>query len=57
MERGARFILKWIRNGKLKVEPLITDIHNPYDAREAYDGLLKNPDKHLGVLFDWSEID
>jgi len=57
MERGARFILKWIRNGKLKVEPLITDVYDPYDAEKAYDGLLKNPDEHLSVLFDWSEID
>lgn len=57
MERGARFILNWIRNGKLKVEPLTTDVYNPYDAKKAYDGLLHNPNEHLGVLFDWSKVD
>jgi len=54
MERGAQFILNWLRNGKLKVEPLITDVYNPCDAKQAYDGLLHCPDEHLGVLFDWS---
>jgi len=57
MERGARFILNWIRNGKLKVEPLITDVYNPYDAKKAYDGLLHSSNEHLGVLFDWSKVD
>ena len=56
MERGAQFILNWLRQGKLKIEPLITAIHNPYDAQKAYDGLLQNPDEYLGVLFDWSKI-
>lgn len=55
MERGARFILNWIRNGKLKVEPLITDVYNPYDAKKAYDGLLHSSNEHLGVLFYWSK--
>ena len=57
IERGARFILNWIRSEKLKVDPLLTDVYNPHDAKKAYDGLLHNPDEHLGVLFDWSEVD
>ena len=56
MERGAQFILNWIRNGKLKVEHLITDVYHPCDAKQAYDGLLHRPDEHLGVLFDWSKV-
>jgi len=56
MERGAQFILNWLRNGKLKVEPLITDIYHPCDAKQAYDGLRHRPDEHLGVLFDWSKV-
>jgi threonine dehydrogenase-like Zn-dependent dehydrogenase len=56
MERGAQFILNWIRQGKLKIEPLITAVYNPCDAQKAYDGLLQNPDEYLGVLFDWSKV-
>jgi threonine dehydrogenase-like Zn-dependent dehydrogenase len=46
-------ILRWIMNGQLVVEPLISHVLSPRDCQLAYDGLLNHKDEYLGAIFDW----
>lgn len=50
---NSRFVVQCIRNGALKVEPLITDIFVPDRINEAYDKLKSSKEDTLGVLIDW----
>lgn len=46
-------IFDWIKKGKIKIEPLISHKLKPEKIKEAYDGLLNEPDKYTGVLLSW----
>jgi 2-desacetyl-2-hydroxyethyl bacteriochlorophyllide A dehydrogenase len=46
--------LRWLEQGKLNVQPLITHRIKPNQAAEAYDGLLNRPNDYLGVVIDWT---
>lgn len=50
---NSRFVVQCIRNGSLKVEPLITDTFSPKYIHEAYDKLCNSKEDTLGVLIDW----
>lgn len=50
---NSRFVVQCIRNGSLKVEPLITDTFSPECIHEAYDKLCNSKEDTLGVLIDW----
>jgi 2-desacetyl-2-hydroxyethyl bacteriochlorophyllide A dehydrogenase len=54
MERNYRDIMGWIADGRLRVEPLITDVLPPEDCQAAFSGLRDHPDAHVGVIFDWT---
>jgi len=54
IERNTRIILRLISEGKLKVSPLLTHKLPPERCAEAYRGLLENPDKYIGVVFNWN---
>ena len=56
IQRNCEIILGLIRDKKLLVDPMITDIANPTDCQRMYQGLKNEPDDHLGVLFDWSQV-
>lgn len=56
IQRNCEIILDLIRAGKLVVEPMITDIASPADCQTMYQGLKNEPDKHLGVIYDWSKV-
>ncbi len=56
IQRNCEIILGLIRDKKLIVEPMITDIASPADCQRMYLGLKDEPDDHLGVLFDWSQV-
>jgi hypothetical protein len=48
--------LQWIADGRLNVEPLITHRVDPTTGVQgAYDGLLKERDRFLGVILRWQE--
>jgi 2-desacetyl-2-hydroxyethyl bacteriochlorophyllide A dehydrogenase len=49
--------LEWLKEGKLKVEPLITHRITPGQTPGAYDGLLNRPNDYLGVVIDWTKRD
>jgi len=49
-------IFDWLRDGALKLDPLVTHRLPPTDAREAYEGLLNQPDVYFGVALDWRGV-
>ncbi|MCH8292159.1 zinc-binding alcohol dehydrogenase [Candidatus Poribacteria bacterium] len=48
-----QMIFDWIARGELKIEPLISHRLKPEQIKEAYDGLLNEPQTYTGVLLDW----
>lgn len=54
IEENYRQLLGWIMDGRLAVDPLRTHVLPPAACQQAYDGLARQPDEYLGVVFDWS---
>jgi 2-desacetyl-2-hydroxyethyl bacteriochlorophyllide A dehydrogenase len=52
-ERNAREILGMVSAGTLQVAPLISHVLRPEALQEAYEGLLAERDRYLGVVLDW----
>jgi 2-desacetyl-2-hydroxyethyl bacteriochlorophyllide A dehydrogenase len=48
-----QMIFDWIRNGALDVKSLISHRLKPEQIKQAYDGLLNEPETYTGVLFEW----
>lgn len=48
-----KMIFEWIRNGDMIIEPLISHRLKPEQIKQAYDGLLYEPEKYIGVLLEW----
>jgi 2-desacetyl-2-hydroxyethyl bacteriochlorophyllide A dehydrogenase len=46
-------IFDWLRRGKLHLEPLISHRLKPEQIKEAYEGLLRQPETYTGVALDW----
>ncbi|MBA3684790.1 MAG: hypothetical protein H0W72_06060, partial [Planctomycetes bacterium] len=46
-------LLDWIARGELRMAELISHRLPPKSAKEAYEGLLREPERYTGVLFDW----
>jgi 2-desacetyl-2-hydroxyethyl bacteriochlorophyllide A dehydrogenase len=46
-------IFDWLKTGKLKVEPQISHRLRPEQIKEAYDGLLNQPEQFTGVVIEW----
>ncbi len=55
MARNAEIIFRLMLQDKLRTGPLLTHIYKPAAAPEAYAGLQRSPDTHMGVLFDWTD--
>ena len=47
-------IFDWMARGQLQVEPLISHRLKPEQIKQAYDGLLNEPDVYTGVVLDWT---
>lgn len=48
-------IFDWIERQQLHVEPLISHRLKPDQIKQAYDGLLDEPNVYTGVVLDWNE--
>lgn len=48
-------IFDWIDRGQLDVESLISHRLKPEQIKQAYDGLLNEPDVWTGVVLDWGQ--
>jgi 2-desacetyl-2-hydroxyethyl bacteriochlorophyllide A dehydrogenase len=47
-------IFNWMARGELHVEPLISHRLKPGQIKQAYDGLLNEPNVYTGVVLDWN---
>ena len=47
-------IFDWMARGQLHVEPLISHRLKPKQIKQAYDGLLNEPNVYTGVVLDWN---
>ena len=47
-------IFDWMARGQLHVEPLISHRLKPEQIKQAYDGLLNEPNVYTGVVLDWT---
>ena len=48
-----QMIFGWIERGEMKIDPLISHRLRPEQIKEAYDGLLNEPETYTGVLLEW----
>lgn len=46
-------IFDWLERGELKLEPLISHHLRPEQIKEAYEGLLNQPETYTGVALVW----
>ena len=51
--RKQQTIFDWMARGQLHVEPLISHRLNPEQIKQAYDGLLNEPNVYTGVVLNW----
>lgn len=55
MQDNYRLTSRWTAEGKLIMDPLITQIARPEEGQVIYEGLTQNRDQYLGCIFDWRE--
>jgi threonine dehydrogenase-like Zn-dependent dehydrogenase len=48
-----QMIFDWLRSSELDVESLISHRLKPEQIKQAYDGLLNEPQTYTGVLLEW----
>jgi 2-desacetyl-2-hydroxyethyl bacteriochlorophyllide A dehydrogenase len=46
-------IFEWVKRGKLQIEPLISHRLPPEEIKQAYEGLLREPEQYTGVALVW----
>ena len=56
LERNSQIVYSLIKDGKFRVQELLTHVINPEDAQTAYDGLTDRKDEYLGVIMDWTQL-
>ena len=52
--RKQQTIFDWMARGQLHVEPLISHRLKPEQIKQAYDGLLNEPNVYTGVVLNWT---
>ncbi len=52
--RKQQTIFDWMARGQLHVGPLISHRLEPEHIKQAYDGLLNEPNVYTGVVLDWT---
>jgi 2-desacetyl-2-hydroxyethyl bacteriochlorophyllide A dehydrogenase len=46
-------IIGWLQDGRLQIQPLISHVLPPTEAKRAYEGLLNEKDTYTGVVLKW----
>jgi 2-desacetyl-2-hydroxyethyl bacteriochlorophyllide A dehydrogenase len=46
-------IFRWIADGRLNVKPMLTHTLPPEEIKTAYEGLLREKEKYVGVVLKW----
>ncbi|MBQ6472226.1 MAG: zinc-binding alcohol dehydrogenase [Victivallales bacterium] len=52
-----RTFFRYVKTGRIQVEPIIHRVVSPRDATEVYAELASLPDPPCGVLFDWRDVE
>jgi len=53
IERNVRQLLSSIKDGRLKLKPLVTHVLPPQKCVEVYEALKNRNEDYVGVVFDW----
>ncbi len=56
IERNSKIILELMAKKRLMIEPFYTHKLYPSQAKQAYEGLRDEPEKYMGVVFDWTGV-
>ena len=51
-----RAFLKLLERGKVKVDPVISEVYSPEQAHHVYQMLAENKNPPLGLVFDWTKL-
>ncbi len=54
LERNSKIMFNFIKNGRINVSGLVTEIIKPEKCMEAYDNLRNKKDDYMGIVFDWT---
>jgi 2-desacetyl-2-hydroxyethyl bacteriochlorophyllide A dehydrogenase len=55
LERNSDLIINLILDGKLMLDPLLSEIATPAECALVYDKLRNKKDQYMGILFDWTK--
>ena len=53
IDKAQKWLLRQLASGRLSLAGLVTHTIRPEQLGEAYEGLLKDKDRYLGVLIKW----
>ncbi|PKO19619.1 alcohol dehydrogenase [candidate division BRC1 bacterium HGW-BRC1-1] len=53
--RNLAEFVRLLDRGAVAIEPLISDVMPPSEAANAYELLISEPEKHVGVVFAWPD--
>jgi len=56
IENNVRQLLRFLSQGKLATDPLLTHLASPADCHAVYEGLANQKEVYTGVVFDWSKV-
>ncbi|MEM9157405.1 MAG: zinc-binding alcohol dehydrogenase [Verrucomicrobiota bacterium] len=56
LERNIRIFLDLLRNGKLKVDALISHVESPENCSQVYEALRNRDESYGGVVWDWRKL-
>jgi 2-desacetyl-2-hydroxyethyl bacteriochlorophyllide A dehydrogenase len=56
IERNSKIILDLMAKERLSINPFYTHKLYPSQAEQAYKGLRDEPEKYMGVVFDWTRV-
>ncbi|MBV7330904.1 zinc-binding alcohol dehydrogenase [Chloroflexi bacterium TSY] len=48
-------LFEWLKSGTLQIEPLVSHRLPPSEIKQAYEGLLHQPEEYTGVVLDWTK--
>lgn len=55
ISRNVDEIFGWIKDGRLKTKPLCTHVLSAEQCQQAYDGLSRDKEHYMAVVFNWGE--
>ncbi len=54
IERNAKIVFRLLKEEKIQIDGLLSEVVKPEDAVRAYENLKNNKEDYIGVLIDWT---